>query len=307
MVQIVFEGKADSDQRFRWIDVVDPSREELEELAKSYDLAPDSVQVSLDSTHLPKVEEIEDDLFVVVRFFDEQASETADTVQALTRKISIYSSHESLITIHRSDPSFLFRLRQKWSQTKEFQPDLSFRIVREILRESFATYKTPLAKASEALDELQDHFFKQKGSREIIQDLFLWQQKISSIKRVVRLSIDNIIPTMGLLCKTELPLDPSLKEESERVYFYADELGDEVSNLLNLNLALSSNRTNETMRLLTVFSVFFMPLNFIVGIYGMNFAYMPELQFRYGYFTVLAVLMLLAVSIYFWFRRNGWF
>ena len=76
--------------------------------------------------------------------------------------------------------------------------------------------------------------------------------------------------------------------------------------LLSVQLALASHRTSEVMRVLTVFSVFFLPLTFIVGVYGMNFAFMPELRHRLGYPGVLAFMALVTLLIYRWFRGRGW-
>jgi magnesium transporter len=90
------------------------------------------------------------------------------------------------------------------------------------------------------------------------------------------------------------------------MHFYADELVDDVNNLLSVQLALASHRTNEVVRVLTVFSVFFLPLTFIVGVYGMNFQFMPELRERWGYPSVLAGMAVVTLAIYVWFRRRGW-
>jgi magnesium transporter len=90
------------------------------------------------------------------------------------------------------------------------------------------------------------------------------------------------------------------------MHAYADELLEEVNSLLSIQLALASHRTNEVVRVLTVFSVFFLPLTFIVGIYGMNFDFMPELRQRWGYPAVLAGMGAVTLAIYLWFRRRGW-
>ena len=74
-----------------------------------------------------------------------------------------------------------------------------------------------------------------------------------------------------------------VQENIESYHFYADELLDDANTVLNVQLALAAHRTGEVMRILTVFSVFFLPLTFLVGVYGMNFDFMPELRSRWGY------------------------
>ncbi|APC39723.1 CorA family divalent cation transporter [Clostridium estertheticum] len=71
-------------------------------------------------------------------------------------------------------------------------------------------------------------------------------------------------------------------------------------------VSLNSHKMNTIMMILTVISSIFIPLTFIVGIYGMNFDYMPELHFRYSYFIIMSILLLIGIGMSCWFKRRGW-
>jgi magnesium transporter len=72
-------------------------------------------------------------------------------------------------------------------------------------------------------------------------------------------------------------------------------------------MSMNSSRMNKNMMILTVISTIFMPLTFIAGVYGMNFDFMPELGWEYGYFVILGVMLIIGVLMVFWFKRKGWF
>jgi magnesium transporter len=97
-----------------------------------------------------------------------------------------------------------------------------------------------------------------------------------------------------------------VREAAEAIHFYADELLESVTNLTNLQLSLASQKTNQVMRVLTVFSAFFLPLTFLVGVYGMNFDYMPELRRSWGYPAIWGAMILITLGIYTWFWKRGW-
>ena len=75
----------------------------------------------------------------------------------------------------------------------------------------------------------------------------------------------------------------------------------------NLFFAIQSQKMNEIMKTLTIVSVIFIPLTFIVGLYGMNFKYMPELEYSYGYYTVLTFMFLIFSGMVYYFKRLRWF
>lgn len=77
--------------------------------------------------------------------------------------------------------------------------------------------------------------------------------------------------------------------------------------LTNLCYSINESKMNEIMKLLTLVSTIFIPLTFIVGVYGMNFRYMPELNYRYGYWVVWGVMIVVALGMLYYFQRKGWF
>ena len=71
-------------------------------------------------------------------------------------------------------------------------------------------------------------------------------------------------------------------------------------------MSVVSNRLNEIMKVLTIFSAIMLPLTFIAGVYGMNFDHMPELHSRYGYYAVWVIMLVVAVAMLLFFKRRGW-
>ncbi|GAB4350567.1 MAG: magnesium transporter CorA family protein [Gammaproteobacteria bacterium] len=97
-----------------------------------------------------------------------------------------------------------------------------------------------------------------------------------------------------------------LLEHIQRVRRFALDQQSQVEALVQLHFSAVAHRTNEIMRVLTILSAIFLPLSLIAGIFGMNFEYMPELKWRYGYFVALGVMALLAAGLLILFRRKRW-
>ena len=81
---------------------------------------------------------------------------------------------------------------------------------------------------------------------------------------------------------------------------------DMTSSMLEIYLSSISNKMNEVIKMLTVISTIFMPLTFLAGLYGMNFKYMPELEWRYGYPAVLLLMTVIGVIMYRYFNGKKW-
>ena len=131
----------------------------------------------------------------------------------------------------------------------------------------------------------------------------------------MRKSLWPVRELIGGLQKSESPLIAEstgvflrdLYEHAIQVIDIIETLRDTISSSLDIYLSSMSNRMNEVMRVLTVIATLFIPLTFIVGIYGMNFEYMPELKWRFGYAGVWTVMLLTIVGMIMYFRRRKWF
>ena len=299
-----------TDPPFTWVDLVHPTREELANVARKYGLHPTSVEDSLDPEHLPKYERIGTTTFIIVRAIDTGAEDDCSTLHEMTRKVAIFYGPEFLVTIHRSDQPFLTEIIDSHEspsppegaeRRKSFLP----RILIEIVNESVATYQKPLEEAESAIDQFEATVFGEHEFTGLLRRIYLVKRRVTLMRRMLSHTLDavkKLVPGS----EPTAPLYQDLRENVESMHFYADELLEDVNNLLSIQLALASHRTNEVVRVLTVFSVFFLPLTFIVGVYGMNFQFMPELHKRWGYPAALAGMGLVTLAIYLWFRRRGW-
>jgi magnesium transporter len=300
-----------TDPPFVWVDVVDPTPDELAEVARRYNLHPTSVEDSLEPEHLPKYERIGSTTFIIVRAIDTGAKGDCSTLHEMTRKVAIFYGNQFLITIHRTEQPFLTEIIEEYRRT--FPPDgveerrkgFLPRLLIYIINGAIATYQKPLEEAETAIDMFEATVFGEHEFTRLLRRIYLVKRRVTLMRRMLSHTLDavkKLVPGS----EPTAPLYQDLRENAESMHFYADELLEDVNNLLSIQLALASHRTNEVVRVLTVFSVFFLPLTFIVGIYGMNFQYMPELRERWGYPAAMAGMGLVTLVIYLWFRRRGW-
>lgn len=163
-------------------------------------------------------------------------------------------------------------------------------------------------------DELEATVFKKRLSTErYLEDVLNMRQSLLAMERSMSQANDSII-AFERLCASEY--QDSI--DAIRVHFadlhdhfskYLGEIENErelLVNLMEIHLSLVSNKTNEIVRILTIISVVVLPLNFLAGFYGMNFAALPGLQHPYGPWILILVMISISTSLLFFFKRRGW-
>jgi magnesium transporter len=286
-----------------WLDVSDPSLEELEGLARQYHLHPTLVADCMQPLHLPKHQKSGDGTFVLVRAVDEGAPEHADTAQSLSHKVACFIGDGFLITIHRADPSFLAAIRAEYRETE--RPVYLQVLMLEILLAAVETYHRPLEDAEVRLHQFEAAVLRNREDEGHWELVFRTQARLTMIKRLLWHTL-NAVQKFVPHSEMNQPLCQDLRERIESLSFFSENLLDDLRNLLSIQLSLSTKGTNDVIRTLTLFSVFFMPLTFLVGVYGMNFVHMPELAWRFGYAGAWLLMMVTGGVIVWWFRKRRW-
>jgi magnesium transporter len=238
----------------------------------------------------------------MMRGADESAAAHADSIQGLTRKVAIFWGVGFVVSIHRRDQPHLAALREE-AAAKALPVDT---LVGEIVRRTVATFERPLDRLYAEFENLEAQAFQERTPRRFVSESYLLKRQASLVKRLLRLTLDTLPKLKEMLDNHGDRRLRAARESVESSAFYADDLVENLTHLLNLHLSLQSHREGEVMRVLTMFSVFFLPLSFIAGVYGMNFEFMPELHHPWGYFAVLGLMAAVVLGLAIWFRRRGW-
>ncbi|MFE4713212.1 magnesium/cobalt transporter CorA [Paenibacillus sp. NPDC056722] len=294
-----------ADYAWIWVDFATPTTEETSLLDTYFHFHPLAIEDCMHVLQRPKLDYYENAQFFVLHALNERTLEAEE--------IDLFLSKSFLVSYHHQEKT---EMNEAWEQVKQ-----------EIhSRKGWSG--GPMAAAYTVMDKLVDKYFpslysiedeladlESMGSKESVEELM--SQVFDVRGRLLKLR-RTIVPMRDLMYRI-LNSQHVQSNGEERIYF-----GDIYDHLLKLTdmievdremtadlrdsyISLNSNRMNSIMKTLTVITTIFMPLTLIAGIYGMNFKIMPELEWNFGYFAVLLLMVVLTVGMIAWFKRSGWF
>ncbi len=290
---------------FTWVDVLNPSEEELLETALAYQLQLKLLHDCMDSSHLPKWEKHGDITFLLLRTFDEGAGDEDCSIPELTQKIAIFLTHDLLITVHRQEIDFVGQIKKYTAYNKNEPRQAQFSILHFIIQEALYSYEFPLQNAEELFTELEESVFNDTADESILGEIYLLKRKLSVYRRMLRQMLDAL-RRLELNSQEEQKILDYSRTEGDRLISLTDASMDNLHNLVNLQMSFQSNKANEIIRVLTIYSAFFMPLTFIVDLYQANFETMPFLTSEAGNLSLWVLMFALCVGIYYWFNKKRW-
>lgn len=255
----------------------------------------------------PQMEEFDNGLFISIKImqFDEALH------QVSIDNLSIVVMNNMLITFQEEHSSLFDPVKERLKKhNKRFRSLGSEYLAFALLDVVIDNYIFILGVLGEKIDAL-DNKMVLSPDRETLKIINLFKRELSDLGRYIKPAREMIT---SLLKKDSdfitqknykyfKELQDNINQAVELLEYYREVLYDE----LNIYHSSMSTRLNDIMALLTIFSVVFIPLTFIVGVYGMNFDNMPELRTQYGYFVVWGVMLLVAVDMLWYFKRKKWF
>ncbi len=291
-----------------WLNVDGVHQPEIiEQVGKGFGLHPLVAEDIASTGQRPKMEDFDDYIFVVLRMlmFDEKENETK------TEQVSILFGRDFVVSFQEKADGDVFdqireRLRNNKGKIRKMGADyLAYSLIDAIVDNYFVI----LEKLGETIEDVEEKLVTNPTSETL--------HRIHDLKREMIFLRKSVWPLRDVINRLERSeselINPSTCVYMRDVYDHTVQVMDSVetfrdmlSGMLDIYLSSISNRMNEVMKVLTVISTIFIPLTFVVGLYGMNFRHMPEIEQPWGYPAILILMLAVAMLMIVYFRRRKW-
>lgn len=288
-----------------WVDLSRGEETLLDHLGSRLALHPLLLDDCRRTTHLPKLDAFQDYLFLIVHAYHFNApSDHFETTQ-----LSTFLGPHYLLTYHSEPLSSIDSIAERCAIGESLLERGPAFLLHKILDALVDDYSPILDTFDEMIDGLEEEVFKDP-SPATLRRIFSLRHDVVRLRRLAapeREALFHLSRGDHRLIPQEVALYfRDVHDHLIRTVDLADHLRDTLTSLTEGYLSMVSNRINEVMRVLTVIATVMMPPTLLVGIYGMNFDFMPELKWQYGYFAVWGGIAAIAGAMLYYFKRKKW-
>ena len=296
-----------SDAQVTWINIdgiYDISL--MERIGELFGIHPLTLEDILNTTHRPKAEVFEDYLFIVLKMltFEE------DNRQVISEQVSLIIGNGYILSFQEKQGDIFDTVRERIRMTRgrirSMGGDyLAYCLIDKVVDHYFLI----LEAIGSFIEEMEDTIID-NPSPEIIQNLHSTKREMIYLRK----QIWPLREVVGEMTRDDIPFIShkttiflrDVYDHTIQIIDTIESMRDVLSGMLDIYLSSVSNRMNNVMKVLTIFSTVFMPLSFLAAVYGMNFKYFPELEFKYGYFIFWGVVAGIALGMMGYFRKKKW-
>ncbi|WP_373231713.1 magnesium/cobalt transporter CorA [Cohnella sp.] len=301
--EIPLQSLMDKPIKWFWVDFDCPTDEEIQLLDSYFDFHPLAIEDCMHLLQRPKVDHYDETHFFVIH------SLHPETLRA--EEIDFFLGPRGIVTFHLTSS---LEVDEAWKRMQDpvIRKGKDHNYVAYLVMDKLVDNYFP------TLYQIEDHLNDLEVEGELNVDLQSMMEQIYDIRADLLRLRRTVIPMRDLLYRI-ISSDKISGVKEQQAYFIdihdhllkltemIESNREMTADLRDSYDSLRSNRMNAIMKTLTVITTIFMPLTFIAGVYGMNFVNMPELEWGFGYFVVIGVMLALGIGMFLWFKRKGWF
>ena len=289
---------------FVWIGIADPTHEEMRALQQCYGLHPLAVEDAILADQLPKVDIYDDQLFVVAR----TARLQGETIEY--GETAIFVGHSHIITVRHGSERAHTALREQLEKAPKLLMHGTDYLLHAVLDYIVDGYAPLVDDIEEEVLEMEIQAADNFLDREQVNHIFTLRRELSRMQRILGPMYEAALK----LARQELPcIEPEarayfrdVQDHIRRIQSRVDGLRDALNSVFQLSQLIEQQRVGTITRQLAAWAAILAVPTAIAGIYGMNFQNIPETHYRYGYYVVLSVIVVVCLWLYDRFRRTGW-
>ncbi len=289
-----------------WVDIQEPTEADLEALLeKRFGFHELAAEDSMSTTTLPKYDRFKNYDFFIFRAVDVNLNDHGSQ----TYKLAAFLAANFLFTVHREPMLAVDDVTKRLPADRRILGNGTDFLLYAIVDQMVDAHFPLLERIEECVDTLQETIF-QSARPEHLDELLHLKRDINVLRRqsMPQRELLNQLSRgdAQFIASDHLIYFRDLYDHMFRISETIDVERDMMAGTMEAYLSVVANRTNEIMKVLTVFSAIMLPLTLIAGVYGMNFALLPELHWRFGYWYALGLMATTASFMLFWFWRRGW-
>ncbi|MGA1823635.1 MAG: magnesium/cobalt transporter CorA [bacterium] len=278
----------------------------IEKIGKEFGIHPLVLEDILNTTQRPKYEDFEQYLYIVLKML------TFDDTERIIKaeQVSIIVGPHFLLSFQEKEGDIFMSLRDRIRNAKGRIRKMGTDYLAYALLDAIVDhYFIILEKIGEEIEDMEDLLLA-NPTHEIVHTIHRLRQEIIFLRK----SVWPLREVISALAREELPMIHEttgvylrdVYDHTIQVIDTVETFRDLISGMLDIYLSSISNKMNNVMKVLTIIATIFIPLTFIAGIYGMNFKYMPELEWRWGYPAVWIVMGGIFIAMLIYFKRKEW-
>ena len=286
----------DQDDKVIWVDIEDPTPADMAMLEEEFNFHRLALEDCLHSHQRPKVEQYEGFIFMVLY----EARVDPDSQAMVTIEMELFLGKNFVVTVHDQPIPLIHEIERRWeSVTNESDEGASY-LAYLLIDGIVDTYFPVLDAFSDRLEQLEIQIFE-RFDPDVAEDIFTLKKETLELRRLVTPLRDVFLVLLrsrqGYFRDRTYVYFQDVLDHLLRISDGIDTYRELVGSALDAYMTAVSNRTNDTMKKLTVISTVLMSMALIAGIYGMNFRNMPELSWQQGYFFALYAMIAVAAIL----------